>query len=459
MKGKISSIISIFGHIDIGLIKHDYFVISSRERYKRLIELMNGNYRYDTSKIRNKYLAKQLKIAYKYVPFWKQFNQLGKINYKNAETIIKTLPITSKQDLREKSILFRKEGSDESNTSCGRTGATTGVPLIFLTGHVDEYVHQCAFYKMITGQDFEKELQEYGRIVSFDGTRPFEDDIKKNIFWKNVDEGVYGTVSFCSFYLDDESYIYYIAKLNELRPVVIRGYSNAILQMAKYINISHKLSFAPKAIYVTSEVCTKESMDFISKSFDCPVYGQYGQSEACCFAWSQCNDTTYYCSPFYGYVEILNKNNERCEVGEIGEVIVTSFGNWNQPFIRYRTGDLVEFGGEKNGIVMISDINGRVDDYILDKNLNHIPLVGYLGIHYLKCAKDIISYQIVQHTPGKVIFKVVSTKWNKECENEVIEMFSIKNIDVDFELVDEIPLTKRGKRKLVVRNIENCLED
>ena len=53
------------------------------------------------------------------------------------------------------------------------------------------------------------------------------------------------------------------------------------------------------------------------------------------------------------HVEVLDENGQHVKEGETGEVVVTSFSNYVMSFIRYRTGDLVEYGGKKNGIVIL----------------------------------------------------------------------------------------------------------
>jgi len=314
---------------------------------KNLIRIMKGREKkYNTILASN--LARTLRKSYKKVPYWHSFSQLKKVNKKNCFELLQSLPTLTKDTIREQGKNMWQNGKTPENSGAGSTGGTTGTPLIFLRGQNAENTHQPALYEYMTGIKYKGNLDKFGKIVSFDGARPSEEDIKKNIFWReDYNSGIYGTVDFCSFYLNDNAK-YYIDKLNELKPFVIRGYSNAILSMAQFIEMYGGLNFSPKGIYVTSEYCSKESMIYISNAFGCNVYGQYGQSEACLFAWTKPNDDIYYCSPYYGYVEVLDKNNKQVEIGEVGEVVVTAFyRTYEQPFIRYRTGDLVKYGGAK----------------------------------------------------------------------------------------------------------------
>ena len=49
---------------------------------------------------------------------------------------------------------------------------------------------------------------------------------------------------------------------------------------------------------------------------------------------------------------------------------------------------------KNNGIVCLSELIGRNNDYVIDGNGNKVMLSGYLDIHYFKCKNKIRSYQI-----------------------------------------------------------------
>ena len=427
---------------------------------KTLKKIMKGKTNKDFTPFIRKKIVKILKYSYKTVPYWKQFTQIKNINYNNCLDILETLPLLNKDIIKQNGNKMWKPGKNPNNMCTGSTGGTTGEPLVFLRDYAPEDTHQPALYEYMTGLSYCKDIKNFGKLVSFDGTRPSDVSIRNNIFWTEVDRGIYGSVDFCSFYETEQNFPFYIQKLNELKPYVIRGYSNSILSLANYIieqkklNSEIKLNFSPKGIYVTSEYCSLENMKTISKAFNCNVFGQYGQCEALHFSWTKPNSDTYYCSPFYGYVEIVDSEGKHVKEGEIGEVCITGYYNKNQPFIRYLTGDMVKYGGSKNGIVCLSELKGRKGEYLYNKDDEIIQAVGYLDIHYLKCKDRIINYQIEQNEIGKVIFRIVKKdNWSIDDENEIIELLKIRKIDVSFEYVSEIPLTKKGKKKSIIQNI------
>lgn len=442
-------------HLTYDKIRKNYLINKDINEIASLLSIMKGsNKNYDY--VIRKNLTSCLRSAYKEIPYWHYFEQLKHTNKRNCYEILETLPLLTKDIIRLQGINMNKPGRNFDNSYSGSTGGTTGQPLYFLRSTNKEETHQKALYQFMSNLPYENNLDYDGRIISFDGTRPTENDITNKVFWtKEVNSKLYGSFHFCSFYMIEDNMPYYVEKLNELKPFIIRGYSNAILTLAEYVSKHDSLCFNPIAIYVTSEYCSKQSMNFISKTLKCNVYGQYGQTEACLFAWTNANEDTYFCSPHYGYVEILNDNNTHVKPGEIGEVVVTAFYKDNvQPFIRYKTGDLVKYGGTINGVVQLAELKGRTGEFIYGKNNEIIRLVGFIDIHYLSCKDKILSYQIEQNEIGKIIFKVIKTDdWNIKDETEIKTLLSKRGIEVTFNYPKSIPLTIKGKQKVLIQNI------
>lgn len=173
--------------------------------------------------------------------------------------------------------------------------------------------------------------------------------------------------------MSNDTLPYYVKDLNIIKPSVLRGYPSGVMRLAKYI-IDNKcnLSFNLKGIYLTSEAFSEDDSAFVQKVFRCKVYGQYGHTEASVFAISK-DGSSYFCSPFYGFTEVVDKHGNHVKLGEVGEVVVTGFLNVAMPFIRYKTGDMAEYGGVKNGIVRLNSLCGRTVDYIINKCNPLIP--------------------------------------------------------------------------------------
>ncbi len=146
----------------------------------------------------------------------------------------------------------------------------------------------------------------------------------------------------------------------------IRGYSHAIFRLAQHAERSkHTFDFHLKGIHLTSEKIFDYQIELIKKVFQTKVYMQYGHSEACVFAYTMGKDRRYRCSPLYGHIEVLDSKGQHVRLGETGEAVVTSYSNYTMPFIRYKTGDLVEYGGKDGAVVILNRIEGKLNFLIV----------------------------------------------------------------------------------------------
>ena len=246
------------------------------------------------------------------------------------------LPLSNKKIIREKGNTIYSDEINQASTYWVNTGGSTGEPLHFpflKIGKDLELIHQMMLYKTMGWKNNET-------IISIDGSTI--DDFKRsqNIYYIKSTNFPYGKFSFSTLYMSDETLHYYIKSLNKIRPKIMRGYPSGILKLAFFINRKQcKLNFKIKGIYLTSESFSTKEREYIQNTFKCAVYGQYGHTETSIFAVSF-SDLTYYCSPLYGFTEVINEKGKHAKVGEIGEIVVTGFSNYGMPFIRYQTGDL-----------------------------------------------------------------------------------------------------------------------
>lgn len=245
--------------------------------------------------------------------------------------------------------------------------------------------------------------------------------------------------------------------LNSYRPAFIRGYPSGLVRLAKLINDKRlNLSFQLKGIYLTSENFSSGYVEIVKEVFRCPIWGQYGHTESSVFGYSCPSKLEkYYCLPFYGKTEVLRKDGTHCNIGEVGEIVVTGFSNQCLPFIRYRTGDLAEYGGAmKNGIVVLNKLLGRSVDVLYTGKKRKIYLIGFIfgGHHH---AFDVVtSWQMEQSEYGKVVLRVVKGEgYTEKDENRLVEIFDEQDLELQIQYVSEIQRTTSGKQKFLIQNI------
>jgi len=142
-----------------------------------------------------------------------------------------------------------------------------------------------------------------------------------------------------------------------------------------------------------------------------------------------------------------------------GKILCTDLTNYTMPFIRYALGDIVVLSKRKCGcgknFPLIKSIEGRSDDFLTlptGKLISPVPLRVKLeeinGIDQYKLIQENISIFNVQIIKGRD-FKQATIE---EFENVLREILG-KDIEININIVDEIPREKSGKVQPIVSKL------
>lgn len=256
-------------------------------------------------------LTAMLSYAQRHCTYYRKYI-VGEVRMDNSMEIIKSLPLLDKNIIRhqEKNV-YSDEITDNWKVWLN-TGGSTGEPLHFpalYKGLPVEGVCQMMLYMKMGYQ--------WGDIiVSFDGCRIKDEDRSRNIYWQMGNANFpFGKKNFSTLYLDNNSVKYYWEELKRTKPAFIRGYPSGIMEMCKLaMNTGIVMDLKLKGVYLTSESFTQDEKNFISSYFKCPVYGQYGHTESSIFAIQNPADEVYYCSPIYGYTEVVDQKGQHVNI-------------------------------------------------------------------------------------------------------------------------------------------------
>jgi phenylacetate-CoA ligase len=421
------------------------------KRYLPILEKYHAGINYDFHSVRGKRLIKTLKYAYKHSRYYRRvFDQNG-VKITQIEKCWDNVPFLDKGIIWQEQENILAVSITNNYVSHLTTGGSTGQPLGFYTLGGCDAEHQEFLFKIIGYKPGDK-------ILALDGTVIPDNLLEQNIFWaiKNSTDLPYGRVALSSQYLNGENICRYVDFLNNFKPDIIRGYPSFISDIANYILHNNiKLSFKLKGVELTSESYYEYQIDNIRRAFNTRVFSQYGHAEALVFGYTVDDNMMTYCSPLYGYTEVIGDDGVHVKPVQIGEVVVTGFFNYAMPFIRYRTGDLALFDGEENGIVRLKQVFGRTQDYIYTERMDKILLTALVFARHYKAFQNIDRWQIVQNIPGEISFRIVKhPSFSKEDQAELSDNFyRIAGIKTNFEFVEAIPLTHRGKSKFLIQNI------
>jgi phenylacetate-CoA ligase len=158
-------------------------------------------------------------------------------------------------------------------------------------------------------------------------------------------------------------------------------------------------------------------------------------------------------------LEVLDAQDQPVASGETGEAVMTALESHAQPFIRYRTGDVVRVSDDLcqagRGLHVIGEVLGRMTDFIVrsDGTIMHALAVIYV----LRAVEGVAEFKIVQHTLHDIEVLVVPNAGWQEAGRASIEHGLRKrlgdDIRIDLRLVEGIPPETSGKHRYVVSEV------
>jgi phenylacetate-CoA ligase len=284
---------------------------------------------------------------------------------------------------------------------------------------------------------------------------------RPGVYWQL--NPIYNELQFSPFCMSESTMGLYVDRLIRYAPQYLHGYPSAIDLLAEYILRNELSGTIPpiRAALLASEGCSVAQRERITEAFRTRVFPMYGHSERLLMA-GECEVTdVYHHFPDYGILEIIAADGAPCdEEGDRGELVGTGLLNHATVLIRYRTGDYAtrtaascECGRAWD---RFTDLEGRrVHDVLVGKAGVRIPL-SVLTLHS-PVFERVSRYQYHQTEPGRCTLRIVAAPGFCESDRARIEdAYRAKvggEIDFSVEVVDDIPLTERGKLKLLVTDV------
>jgi phenylacetate-CoA ligase len=143
----------------------------------------------------------------------------------------------------------------------------------------------------------------------------------------------------------------------------------------------------------------------------------------------------------------------------VGEAVMTGLCSDAQPFIRYRTGDMVRMSPEVDkdgrGLHVIAEVLGRQTDFLVrsDGTIMH----ALAGIYVLRAVDGVGEFKLIQHDKLNLEVQVVANSRWQSGMAQAIES-GLKNrlgqdVYIRVRLLDTIPPEASGKHRYVVSHV------
>lgn len=138
---------------------------------------------------------------------------------------------------------------------------------------------------------------------------------------------------------------------------------------------------------------------------------------------------------------------------------MTALESFAQPFIRYRSGDMVRMADEScragRGLDVITEVLGRTTDFVVraDGTIMHALALIYV----MRAVAGVGEFKIVQHSVDHIEVRVVpNADWLEPCREEIKTGLHKRlggDVRIDLRLVESIPAEASGKYRYVVSRV------
>jgi len=334
------------------------------------------------------------------------------------------------------------------------TGGSSGQPLIFYFGRWRQASDAAGRIRARRwwGVDVgDREVYLWGAPV----------ELTKTDRIKTIRDRLLNQLVLNAFEMSPSSMDKYADAIQEFGPKSIYGYASSIALLASHVRERGIRLVLPdlKVVCVTGEPLYAHQRSQIEEVFRAPVANEYGSRDIGFTAHETPRGQMLLMSESL-VLEVLDPSSgQPVREGEIGEAVLTGLCSAAQPFIRYRTGDMVRCGNERceqgRGLHVISEVVGRSTDFIVrsDGTIMHALAVIYV----LRAIPGLSEFKFIQHSVSDVEILVVTGRhWSADAIAAITSGVRSRlgsDVRVTIRKVDRIAAERSGKFRYVVSHV------
>lgn len=339
------------------------------------------------------------------------------------------------------------------------TGGSSGQPLIFYYGKWRQASDAAGRIRARRWWDVDigdKEVYLWGAPV----------ELAKTDRVKQIRDRVMNQLLLNAFDMSIENMELYSQAIEKFQPKCIYGYASSLTLLATHIKQRGRPIHLPqlKVVCTTGEPLYPNQRAIIQQVFGSPVANEFGSRDIGFTAHESPEGQMLLLSESM-ILEVLDSHGQAVAPGETGEAVITGLCSQAQPFIRYRTGDMVKASAEQclagRGLHVIDEVVGRSTDFIVaaDGTIMHALAVIYV----LRAIEGIGEFKIIQHSTRELEVQFVSnpetisdSQWQQGAEREMTLQLKQRlgqSTNIILNKMDKIPPEKSGKYRYVVSHV------
>jgi phenylacetate-CoA ligase len=362
------------------------------------------------------------------------------------------LPTMNKRDAREnveQLVWHRAPGGVFQYT----TGGSSGEPLIFYFGRTrqaSDAAGRMRARRWWGVEPGEREAYLWGAPV----------ELNKTDHIKTLRDRLVNQLVLNAFAMSPERMDNYLDTLERWQPKCLYGYASSVALLAAHAEGRRRRLRLPqlRVVCTTGEPLYPHQRELIARVYGAPVANEFGSRDIGFTAHEAPGGQMLLMSESH-IVEVLDETGQPVAPGEAGEAVITGLTSLVQPFIRYRTGDVLRLssapatGGQ--GLHVLAEVTGRQTDFVVaaDGRVMHALAVIYV----LRAVPGITQFKCIQHSLERMEVQIVpNTGWNEAARNAVVAGLHARlgeALKVELRMLDDIPPEASGKHRYVVSHV------
>ncbi len=263
-----------------------------------------------------------------------------------------------------------------------------------------------------------------------------------------------------AFDMSPQSMDLYIQSIRAFKPRCLYGYASSLALLAAHARAreADMRMRSLKVVCTTGEPLYPDQRVLIQEVFGAPVANEFGSRDIGFTAHETPQGQMLLMSESI-LLEVLDVDGNPVRPGEPGEAVMTGLCSEAQPFIRYRTGDMVRISDERcrsgRGLHVIEEVLGRQTDFLVraDGAIMHALAVIYV----LRDCEGVARFKVIQHTVDRVEVVVLpDARWTSGAREQIVRGLRDRlghEVRIEVRLVESIDPEASGKHRYVVSHV------
>lgn len=422
--------------------------------YLAALEASQWRSRADLEALQLDKLRHLLQVAHEHSPWHRQRLETAGLSAQTLSSLgdLERLPTMNKQDaaLNRESLVWKAVpgGAFQYNT-----GGSSGAPLIFHFGRsrqASDAAGRMRARRWWGVEVGEPEVYLWGAPV----------ELNKTDWIKTVRDRLINQLVLNAFAMSPQRMDAYLDALQAFQPRCLYGYASSLALLAAHADARGRKPRLRKlkAICATGEPLYPYQRELIGATFGVPVANEFGSRDIGFTAHETPEGQMLLMSESI-ILEVLDAEGRPVPDGELGEAVMTGLCSEAQPFIRYRTGDMLRRSPEADragrGLHVISEVMGRSTDFLVreDGTIMH----ALAAIYVLRATEGLAEFKLIQHTTTDIeVLAVPNARWKDAAVLSIkagLRQRLGESVRIGIKLVDHIAPEASGKHRYVVSHV------